>query len=233
MWTSLAGAVLRTSLDKLLWTDADHIGVRKLREYFPQYVYLPRLSRADLILEGIRDGLASTVWASDTFAYASSFNSENARYVGLQAGRIGIVVTDDPNSVIVKPSVAQKQLAAERPAAGPGQPVAPVLAGGDSVAPPVPGGESSGEGKTPASQPAAPPKRFFGTVTVDAQRINRDVGALAAEIIHHLAKLPNAQVKVTVEIQADLPAGVPDDVVRTVSENCRTLKFINHGFEKE
>ncbi|MGA2502167.1 MAG: AAA+ family ATPase, partial [Tepidisphaeraceae bacterium] len=232
MWTSLAGAVLRTSLDKLLWTDADHIGVRKLKEYFPQYVYLPRLSRADLILEGIRDGLASTVWASDTFAYASSFDSANSRYVGLQAGRIGIVVTDDPNSVVVKPSVAQKQLAAERPPAMPGQPAAPAAAGGDSTAPP-PGEESRPSTKPPVPQPTPLPKRFFGTVIVDAQRINRDIGTLAAEISHHLAKLPNAEVQVTVEIQADAPAGVPDDVVRTVSENCRTLKFINHGFEKE
>jgi hypothetical protein len=68
---------------------------------------------------------------------------------------------------------------------------------------------------------------------VDPQRINRDIDALAAEVIHHLAKLPNAVVKVTVEIQADAPGGVPDDVVRTVSENCRTLKFTDHGFEKE
>jgi len=27
--------------------------------------------------------------------------------------------------------------------------------------------------------------------------------------------------------------GVPDNVVRTVSENCRTLNFISQGFEEE
>jgi hypothetical protein len=40
-------------------------------------------------------------------------------------------------------------------------------------------------------------------------------------------------VKVTLEIQADLPNGASDQVVRTVTENSRTLKFEIHGFESE
>ena len=45
------------------------------------------------------------------------------------------------------------------------------------------------------------------------------------EILQHLASLPNSEISVTVEIQTKIPGGVPDNVVRTVSENCRTLKF--------
>ena len=40
-------------------------------------------------------------------------------------------------------------------------------------------------------------------------------------------------VEVRLEIQADIPGGAPDDVVRTVTENARTLKFDQHGFEQE
>jgi hypothetical protein len=40
-------------------------------------------------------------------------------------------------------------------------------------------------------------------------------------------------VKVTLEIEAEIPSGAPDNVVRTVTENSRTLKFASHGFEKE
>jgi hypothetical protein len=40
-------------------------------------------------------------------------------------------------------------------------------------------------------------------------------------------------VKVTLEIEAIMPTGTPENVVRTVTENCRTLKFDAHGFEKE
>ncbi len=37
----------------------------------------------------------------------------------------------------------------------------------------------------------------------------------------------------TLEIEAELPEGAPDNVVRTVTENARTLKFKTHGFEEE
>ena len=44
--------------------------------------------------------------------------------------------------------------------------------------------------------------------------------------------LVGADVTVTLEIAADVQSGVPDKVVRTVTENCRTLKFKDHGFEE-
>ena len=41
------------------------------------------------------------------------------------------------------------------------------------------------------------------------------------------------EVTVTIEIAATGPGGVPDNVVRTVTENSRTLKFTSQGFEAE
>ena len=35
------------------------------------------------------------------------------------------------------------------------------------------------------------------------------------------------------EVEAEIPSGAPDHVVRTVTENSRTLKFTNQEFEKE
>lgn len=49
----------------------------------------------------------------------------------------------------------------------------------------------------------------------------------------HLTALPDAEVKVTLEIEAEIPGGAPDNVVRAVTENSRTLKFSNRGFEAE
>ena len=69
-------------------------------------------------------------------------------------------------------------------------------------------------------------------MNVNSPRISRDVGSIANGIIQHLASLPDTEVDVTVEIQARVPGGVPDNVVRTVSENCRTLKLTRQGFEK-
>jgi hypothetical protein len=40
-------------------------------------------------------------------------------------------------------------------------------------------------------------------------------------------------VVVTLEIDATVPNGASEQVVRTVTENSRTLKFTNQGFEQE
>ena len=62
-------------------------------------------------------------------------------------------------------------------------------------------------------------------------RAPRDAGRIADEIVSHLSGLMNSTVKVTLEIDAEIPSGAPDQVVRTVTENCRTLKFTSQGFE--
>lgn len=63
--------------------------------------------------------------------------------------------------------------------------------------------------------------------------MGRDAGRTAEEVIAHLSGLVGADVTVTLEIQAEVPSGASDNVVRTVTENCRTLKFSDHGFERE
>jgi hypothetical protein len=40
-------------------------------------------------------------------------------------------------------------------------------------------------------------------------------------------------VKVTLEIEAEIPKGVPEGTVRAVTENARTLKFTSQAFEAE
>ena len=70
-------------------------------------------------------------------------------------------------------------------------------------------------------------------MTLDTKRVGRDAASIAEEVIQHLELQPGASVEVTLEIEAFLPEGASDDVVRTVMENCQTLKFDNKGFEEE
>ncbi len=70
-------------------------------------------------------------------------------------------------------------------------------------------------------------------MSLDPTRSGRDAGRIADEVITHLSGLVGAQVTVTLEIQAEVPGGVPENVVRTVTENARTLKFDSQGFETE
>ncbi len=75
-------------------------------------------------------------------------------------------------------------------------------------------------------------RRFHGSMAVDPVRLIRDANNVANEVVQHLTGLPDARVRVTIEVEAELPDGAPDHVVRTVSENCRTLKFGPSGFEE-
>ena len=56
---------------------------------------------------------------------------------------------------------------------------------------------------------------------------------MAEEVVAHLAGLVGAKVRVTLEIEAEAPAGIPDNVVRIVTENANVLKFESQGFERE
>ncbi len=95
------------------------------------------------------------------------------------------------------------------------------------------GGESGKGTGAGGTKPKAPVlRRFHGSAKIDATRLSRDFDLIASSVVQHLAGLLDAKVTITVEIEADIPSGAPDNVVRTVTENCRTLKFENSGFEE-
>ena len=52
-------------------------------------------------------------------------------------------------------------------------------------------------------------------------------------VIAHLSGVMGANVRLTLEIEVDIPNGTPEQVVRIVTENSRTLKFDDSGFESE
>ena len=91
----------------------------------------------------------------------------------------------------------------------------------------------AGPADTSGSPATPPPHRFHGTVQLDPARVGRDASRIADELIAHLAGQVGAEVTVTLEIEARLPGGASDQIVRTVTENSRTLKFTSHGFETE
>ncbi len=220
MVPALAGTRLRMELDRVPLGRGDHVPIKQLADDFARYLYLPRLKDSTVLAGAIRDGCGLLTWERDSFAYTESYDESAQRYRGLRSGQ-NVPVTDGDAGLLVRPEIARRQL--------------------DAEAIPVPGstpglGPSPGPGPRPTppgSKPEPLPMRFFATVDVDPDRPSRDVGKIADEVIVHLSTLPRARVRVTVEIEADTPGGVSEQVQRVVTENCRTLKFKSHGFEKE
>ena len=228
--TGFAATRLRMELDRVPLWRGEHVPIKQIVEDFARYLYLPRASDPTVLLKSISDGVALLTWEHDAFAYADSFDDEAKRYRGLRGGQLVSLPGADAPGLLVKPDVARQQLDAEKPQpGGGGEAVRPGTEGED----PAPGG-GPGPGVPPPDTPAATqPVRFHGTVPLDSARVGRDAGRIADEVISHLSGLVGARVTVTLEIQAEVPSGAPDHVVRTVTENSRTLKFTNQGFEKE
>jgi hypothetical protein len=229
--TGFAATRLRMELDRIPLWRGDHVAIKQLAEDFARYLYLPRLKDSFVLLEAIRNGLSLLTWEQDSFAYAESYDEAAGRYRGLSSGQGVSIMDSDSPGLLVRPDIARKQLDAEAAATTGGEPKGPpngppggprTPPGGPTTGPPAPG---------PAATPQ--PKRFHGTVELNPTRVGRDAGRIAEEVISHLAGLVGATVTVTLEIDADIPDGAPENVVRTVTENSRTLKFSSQGFEED
>ena len=211
-------ALLKMELDKWLWKEEDHISLKRVWECLATYLYLPRLSSSDVLLDTVRNGIQNKEW----FGYANSVG-DDGRYEGLQFGSASGSIYLDERSVLVKPNVAAKQLLAESdPPPYPVPPVPPGPGPGGGT-PPDPGGTT-----TPSR-----PKRFYGSVNLDPLRASRDAQNVINEVVQHLTGLSDSNVKVTIDIEATFADGVPEDLARTLTENCRTLRFNTQEFEDE
>ncbi len=231
--TQLGGTRLRLELDRVPLWRGNHVSVKQLVDDFATYLYLPRLKSPDVLIAAIRDGLSRLTWQSDTFAYADGWDEKAKRYVGLQSGT-SVRVIADGQSMLVKAEVAKAQMDAEAAAAA----AASGTGNGSATGTTTAGGETSttgsSSGGTPPPVSAAPVyRRFHGSVQLDSLRAGRDASRIADEVIQHLTKLVEAEVEITLEIQAKLPDGASDKTVRDVTENCRTLQFREFGFEEE
>ena len=224
--TSMAGTALVLEIDRVPLWRGNHVGVKQLADDFAKYLYLPRVRDQQVLLDAIRDGVALFTWKQETFAYADSFDAAAGRYRGLQAGR-QTEIRLNPESIVVRPSVAAGQFDHDLAVTAVGPPGSP----GDGASGTA-GSGVTGSARAPEKAAEAVLKHFHASAHLDPTRLSRDADVIASSVVQHLSGLLDANVKITIEIDAEIPSGAPDNVVRTVTENCRTLKFDQHGFDE-
>ncbi len=211
---------LRMELDRYLWRDQPHLGLKQLWEYLACYCYLPRLYDEDVLLEAVGDGIAR---ADAPFGYATMVGLDGA-YKGLAFGQPASNLYFDDNAVLVHPEIAQEQIEAARQAQAP--------ANTTLISTPLGGNQPKPTAPVESAQLRLT-TRYHGTVSLDPQRINREMAMIVEEIIQRLTSLTGTDVEITLEIGAERLSGFDDSTVRTINENSRTLKFKSHGFEGE
>jgi predicted AAA+ superfamily ATPase len=232
----LGGIRLRHELDRVPLWRGDHVNIKQLADDMARYLYLPRLRDENVLVTAIQEGVRRSTWQAETFAYAEGHDETQRRYKGLRAGE-SLRVLLDGQSVLVKPDVARVQMQAEAQPAVTGVTPRPEEMAGVPTA--LSGNAVPGHLTDPSSNrggvapPAAPPsRRFHAAVTLDPLRLGRDAAQIAEEVVQHLTRGVGVEVRITLEIHADLPEGASEKMIRDVTENCRTLRFNDYGFEE-
>lgn len=230
--TTWAPMLLLMELENLLWKESNQISIKQLWEYLCTYCYLPRLANEAVLLDAIQKGIN----ADEYFAFAAGF--DGTRYIDLKFNQyIGII---ERSGYLVKAPVAKIQLDEEEAKRQVEielqRGITSVYPVGDengiSTVSPVSNGEScvneTGNGIN-TNQPTN--KWFFMSAQLDTTRIGRDVQRLVEEVISHLASVDGSNIELSLELNVTAPEGMSQQVVRTVTENCRTLKVKSFGFE--
>ncbi len=210
-------ALLINELNKNIWKGKNHVDMKELWQYFSSYPYLPRLRDSSVLINCIREGLRS----KDFFGYASSID-KSGKYLGLEFGNPGALVAIDSLSVLVKKEVAEKQF----------KTLEETKKDEEEKQEDTKDHKKESEKLSDEEINKKNFKSFYGRVDLDSTRLTRDTGQIAEEVIQHLASLPSSEVDISLEINAKIPDGIPEDKVRILLENCRTLKFKNNDFEE-
>ena len=227
----MGGVILGMKLKDFdfLWRGAPHVAVKQIHDDFARYLYLPRLLKDQVLLEAISNGTSHLMWRDETFAYAEGVEEKTGRFVGLKGGDPCIARL---SGFLVKSDAADLQMTQDRAREQGNGTQVPVIPG-THVPPTQPGIFEMPTGTAPTAIMPRLLRRFHGHVQLDPNRTGRDAGSIAEAVIQQLALLNGAEVEVTMEIKAHIPDGASEQIVRNVSENCRTLKFDGYGFEEE
>ncbi|MCC6973771.1 MAG: DUF499 domain-containing protein [Anaerolineae bacterium] len=199
-----------------LWGGGEHVSIKLLWEYLTRYCYLSRLYNQDVLISAIREG----VGRSDApFGYATSVGADGV-YHGLVFQQPAGTIHVDELSVLVKPEAAELQKKPE-----------PIKETEEERKRREEAERKRREEKEKEKLLKKAKNRYHGTVSLDPQRSIKDFQQVVNEVIQHLTELKGANVEITIEISAERADGFDENIIRTVSENSKTLKFKSFGFE--
>lgn len=214
---------LKKVLDDWFWKpEAPAVRLQDVWDAFCRYPYLPRLQSRETFVNTVAEGIRT----EDFFGYAAG--EKDGKYQGLLIGQAGSIYVDG-SSIVIEPKAA---LAAK---------VAVAKASASYAVPPAADGAViSGDTRcadivrnASPSKAKAQARRFHGRLTLSHVKVGLDAAKVADEVIQHFTSQLGNTVKVTLEIEAEVPMGIQDNLRRTIQENCKTLRFDFAEFEEE
>ena len=231
---------LNHDLQEHIWKKEEHILLKDLWEYLNRHTYFPRLKNRETLVSAVRSAVGNLM--PGPFAYAELWNEKTKTYEGLIInGSSNASVVIDGKSVLVRSDVAESQRAKDTAKSekrgdtvAPDEQNQPPENSGSESSGQTGGGEESGgkdggeksEGED-GGEKEETLKHFVGTVMVSEERPMRDMKQIVEGIVEQLTTLPDSNVSLKLEIDAEVASGLDRATVRTLLENARTLGFID------
>lgn len=243
---------LHAKLRELYWKpEKPFAGALAFWEDTLRYLYLPRLKNRSVLAQAIVKGAATRDF------FGTAYGAVGGVYPGFKLGDANVQLDD--TLLLLEPGVAQRyavQLAAAAADDKAHSDTGEQGGAGSRLSGPGAGWGTEGQstagrgigypaGATEASSPGhtfyesrpggsaytTHAHTFIGTVDVNAAAAKLRLVEIADEIISLLVNDPQANVRVTLEINAEFPNGAPDSTKRAVAENAASLGFRNRTWE--
>ena len=214
---------LREELKKLYWkADKSTAGGMAFWEDTLRYLYLPRLKNRQVLEQAIVKGAGSRDF------FGTAYGQHENKLDGFKFGDANVQLDD--TLLLIEPEAAKAYEAAITPVIPPPPPPPgpETVPPGPGTTPPIPVPPVP---TPPDPAPTPKPRAFHGNVAINAATAKMRLVQVAEEIIAVLTADPNAEVKVTLEIEVTFPAGASDQTKRAVTENSRVLGFKNADWE--
>lgn len=214
---------LNRELEKYIWNGKPHLSLGQVWEYLNRYTYLPRLKGRDTLIRGVQASVGGMI--PGPFAYAERWDETSEEYVGIAIEKSSMaLVAIDNEAVIIKKEIAE----ANRPRSPvPAKNDSPAPAGGQAEPASYPNSNDPTATGSATTTPERDPTRFVGTVMLSSDRPARDMAQIIEAIVEQLTTIPNAEVTLKLEIDAEVPSGLDRSKTRTLMENANTLGFID------
>jgi len=221
--TQIGSRNIRMELESKLHSawQTGHMSLGDLWSYYCRYPYLTRLRDRRVLDDAVKTVLTSIAADTDGFALAEYYDEKLNRYAGLVipsgSAQFGQLMD---STLLVDIELANAQFIKDDPTSE--------VKTGDEI-------EIKGQvdvGSDTTIETVSSKSRYFGVADLDPERNARDFGRISTEVLAQLLAIDGVQVEVTVEIRANMKDGFSDDKIRIVSENARTLRFKQSGFEQ-
>jgi hypothetical protein len=237
---------IRDKLNAFLWRDRDHVEVRELVDWCRKYLFLPRISSDQVILNALINPQAA-MSSERTFHLADGFQAGSVegslgRYLSLRHQASSSTQPPSLNSLIVKDEVALAQIEADRAIEMDTFKAKPGSDEEEGTSKPTikrstdeeSGKQRDGIPPPPPPPPPLPPKpqlptRYIASVKLESTRASLQMSAFVEAVMSHLQALPGAQIEMTLEVQVNAPDGIDEQTARIVLENSATLKVDKTG----